>query len=99
MNENIIIYNSLSRKKEMLKPIVENYIKENIGPKAFFKDFIKTVQILSRFGPQLPEIMDNLKEKLDHTNIDKQNYNVSKLYWFVGGSIVTVMIALIVFSI
>ena len=55
--------------------------------------------MLSRFGPQLPEIMDNLKEKLDRTNIDKPNYNVSKLYWFVGGSLATVMIALIVFSI
>jgi len=84
---------------KVAKPIVENYIKENIGPKAFFKDFIKTVQMLSRFGPQLPEIMDNLKEKLDRTNIDKPNYNVSKLYWFVGGSLATVMIALIVFSI
>ena len=50
-------------------------------------------------GELVNEIMDNLKEKLDRTNIDKPNYNVSKLYWFVGGSLATVMIALIVFSI
>ena len=84
---------------KVAKPIVENYIKENIWPNAFFKDFIISVQMLSLFCPQLPKILENLKEKLDRTNIDKPNYNVSKLYWFVGGSLATVMIALIVFSI
>ena len=36
MKENIIIYNSLSRKKEMLKPIVENYIGMYVcGPTVY----------------------------------------------------------------
>ena len=36
MKENIIIYNSLSRKKEVLKPIVENYIGMYVcGPTVY----------------------------------------------------------------
>ena len=36
MKENIIIYNSLSRKKEALKPIVENYIGMYVcGPTVY----------------------------------------------------------------
>ena len=36
MKENIKIYNSLSRKKEILKPIVENYIGMYVcGPTVY----------------------------------------------------------------
>ena len=57
------------------------------------------ISLISTVAAIVISIIDNLKEKLDRTNIDKPNYNVSKLYWFVGGSLATVMIALIVFSI
>ena len=84
---------------KVAKPIVENYIKENIGPKAFFKDFIKTIQILSRFGPQLPAIIDTLTEKLNHSVIEKPYSNKTKLFWCGVGSLLTILLALIVYSI
>ena len=40
------------------QPVVEGYIKDNIGPKAFLRDLIKTARILSRFGPRLPGIVE-----------------------------------------
>ena len=40
------------------QPIVEGYIKENIGPKAVLRDLIKTVRIISRFGPRLPGLVE-----------------------------------------
>jgi ubiquinone biosynthesis protein len=43
---------------EVAKPIVEDYIKENIGPKALIRDLSRTVRVLSRFGPQLPELAE-----------------------------------------
>ncbi|MEM0947074.1 MAG: 2-polyprenylphenol 6-hydroxylase [Pseudomonadota bacterium] len=40
------------------KPLVEDYIKDNIGPKALLKDLVKTARVLSRFGPKLPQIVE-----------------------------------------
>jgi ubiquinone biosynthesis protein len=40
------------------RPIVESYIAENIGPRAFLRDIAKTARVLSRFGPRLPELAE-----------------------------------------
>lgn len=41
------------------RPVVENYIKDSIGPKALATDLAKTVRILARFGPLLPKMAEN----------------------------------------
>ena len=81
------------------KPIVENYIKENIGPKAFFKDFVKTIQVLSRVGPQLPSIIEALKEKLENPSDEKVPSNKPNIFWLFVGSAITLLIGLVVYSI
>ena len=43
---------------EIARPIVEDYIAGAIGPKAVINDLIKTVKVLSRFGPRLPELAE-----------------------------------------
>ncbi|HCP80287.1 MAG TPA: 2-polyprenylphenol 6-hydroxylase [Octadecabacter sp.] len=40
------------------KPIVENYIKDSIGPRAMTKDLVKTARVLARFGPRLPALAE-----------------------------------------
>ncbi|PZX15056.1 2-octaprenylphenol hydroxylase [Palleronia aestuarii] len=40
------------------QPIVEDYIKENIGPKALIRDMTRTARVLSRFGPKLPHLAE-----------------------------------------
>ena len=40
------------------RPVVEAYIRENIGPKALIRDLAKTARVLSRFGPRLPELAE-----------------------------------------
>ena len=40
------------------RPTVEAYITENIGPKALARDIAKTVRVLSRFGPKLPQMAE-----------------------------------------
>ena len=42
------------------RPIVEDYIKTSIGPRAFAKDIGKTALVLARFGPRLPGLMEQL---------------------------------------
>ncbi|KJZ21137.1 2-polyprenylphenol 6-hydroxylase [Loktanella sp. S4079] len=43
---------------QVAKPVVENYIKQSIGPKALMRDLSKTAMVLARFGPQLPRIAE-----------------------------------------
>lgn len=40
------------------KPVVEEYIRESIGPKALAGDLVATARILTRFGPHLPRIVE-----------------------------------------
>lgn len=40
------------------QPIVEGYIRENIGPKAILRDLVKTMRVVSRFGPRLPGLVE-----------------------------------------
>lgn len=43
---------------QVAKPIVETYVRENIGPRAALRDFVKTAQVLGRFGPKLPQLAE-----------------------------------------
>ena len=45
---------------EVARPTVEDYIKENVGPKALFRDLTATAQVLSRFGPKLPRLAEEV---------------------------------------
>lgn len=42
------------------QPIVENYIAENVGPKALIRDLGKAIRVVSRFGPKLPQLVEDL---------------------------------------
>lgn len=43
---------------QVARPVVESYIKENIGPKALIRDLVKTARVLARFGPKLPTMVE-----------------------------------------
>lgn len=43
---------------EVAKPVVADYIKTSIGPLAVIKDSLQTLRVLSRFGPKLPELLE-----------------------------------------
>ncbi|RVT81930.1 2-polyprenylphenol 6-hydroxylase [Rhodobacteraceae bacterium CCMM004] len=45
---------------EVARPIVEDYIKDNIGPRALIRDLTRTARVLSRFGPKLPQYAEAL---------------------------------------
>src|SRR6056297_3566910 len=39
---------------QVAKPVVEDYIRENVGPQALARDLALTARVLARFGPRLP---------------------------------------------
>ena len=43
---------------QVARPVVEDYIKESIGPKALLRDLAQTARVLARFGPRLPQLAE-----------------------------------------
>ncbi|NVO22456.1 2-polyprenylphenol 6-hydroxylase [Donghicola mangrovi] len=43
---------------EVARPVVEDYIKTNLGPRAVARDLAKTAKVLGRFGPRLPALVE-----------------------------------------
>ena len=43
---------------QVAQPVVEEYIKQNVGPKALLRDLAKTARVLARFGPKLPALVE-----------------------------------------
>lgn len=43
---------------EVSRPVIETYIKDSIGPKALLGDLRRTLTVLARFGPRLPDLAE-----------------------------------------
>jgi ubiquinone biosynthesis protein len=56
---------------QVARPIVEDYIRDNIGPRALLRDAARTVRVLGRFGPRLPQLAEAAllrhNDSQDHT--------------------------------
>jgi ubiquinone biosynthesis protein len=44
---------------DVARPIVGDYIKQSLGPRALAGDLIKTLQVVARFGPRLPRLVES----------------------------------------
>jgi ubiquinone biosynthesis protein len=81
---------------EAARPEVESYIKNNLGPKALMRDFIKTAQTLSYFGPRLPELLESLlTANIEKETTHKKSNDKNKLTWAFIGSASTTLILII----
>ena len=56
---------------EVARPIVEGYIKSNLGPAAVLNDLTTTLKVLARFGPRLPSLVEQALIK--QSNPEPQN--------------------------
>jgi len=43
---------------DVARPVVEDYVSKNVGPKAALRDLVNTAQVLARFGPRLPGMVE-----------------------------------------
>jgi len=82
------------------KPVVENYIKDSIGPKAALEDLAKTARVLARFGPRLPALAEAALIKLgqDPTPPPRHSHWPA-IGWALLGATVTSAIAMTVYLI
>ena len=73
---------------QVAKPVVEDYVKQSIGPKALIEDFAKTVRILSRFGPQLPRLAEDALIRLNNPPPPpKPQRRIARLSWMALGGV------------
>ncbi|QPM91304.1 2-polyprenylphenol 6-hydroxylase [Pseudooceanicola algae] len=57
---------------EVAQPVVQGYIGKNVGPLALVRDLGQTAQVMARFGPRLPQLVeraltDQMEAKPDST--------------------------------
>ena len=69
------------------QPIVENYIRQSIGPKAIVNDIAHTVRVVARFGPRLPKLVENIL--LDHSKKQEKTANSFSKFSYASVSIVS----------
>ena len=81
---------------EVARPVVESYIRTNLGPRALARDVQRTALTLARFGPHLPELVErSLREKLDDRPTPPvRRHRVGLLGLTLGGALVALGLAL-----
>lgn len=85
---------------EVARPVVEDYIKESIGPKAILSDLAKTARVLARFGPRLPGLVEAALITQSNTGEQKVRTKRRTILWAaligagVGGVLAAGLLAL-----
>lgn len=78
---------------QVARPVVEDYIKGSIGPLAVARDLGKTAQVLARFGPRLPSLVEAaLIRQADEAPSHTPGKTRSRSIWFLAGGIVCVSV-------
>ena len=79
------------------QPVVEDYIKKSIGPQAVMRDLSNTAQVLARFGPRLPALVEAaLIRQSTPTPPPYQSQRSSKLLWGGIGLAVGIVISFLI---
>jgi ubiquinone biosynthesis protein len=73
---------------QVARPVVEDYIRKNIGPRAAARDLQKTLEVLVRYGPRLPGIVENalIRSSAPNTSPPAPSRLVPAL-WAAGGAV------------
>ena len=50
---------------EISRPIVEDYVKSHVGPRAALRDIADAARVLSRLGPKLPNLLETAVERIE----------------------------------
>jgi ubiquinone biosynthesis protein len=83
---------------KVAQPVVEQYIKQSIGPRAAANDLAKTARVLARFGPRLPGLVEAALIRQSSAPVPpKRRKWTERLLWAVGWAGVGVAGSLLLF--
>jgi ubiquinone biosynthesis protein len=73
------------------QPVVEDYIKQNIGPRALLNDLFATAHVLTRFGPKLPQLAEAAlrQQMISSKEMPKKGTN-GAVWYFAAGVLVPI---------
>jgi len=72
---------------EVAGPVVEDYIKSSIGPAAIIKDLTKAARVVARFGPKLPQIIEDFLVRSSNQDVPPPSLSKrTKLKWIAIGA-------------
>ena len=75
---------------QVARPVVESYIAESIGPRAFARDLMLTARVLARFGPRLPVLaQEALQRQSQPREVEVQMSSIHPILWFAAGAVTT----------
>lgn len=75
---------------QVAQPVVEDYIKGSIGPRAVGRDLAKTAKVLARFGPRLPSLVEAaLIRQAQEVPTHQPSKTRSRSLWFLAGALLS----------
>jgi ubiquinone biosynthesis protein len=73
---------------QVAAPVVADYIRESIGPRAVLRDLTSTARVVARFGPRLPGLVEAALVAQSHTDINgKKRAWPAKLWPALAGAV------------
>jgi ubiquinone biosynthesis protein len=71
---------------QVARPVVEDYIRLNVGPRAALRDLARTAAVLSRYGPRLPGIVEAalIRQSAAEEEVTKAS-RWANLAWAIAG--------------
>ncbi|MDE0111643.1 MAG: 2-polyprenylphenol 6-hydroxylase [Albidovulum sp.] len=82
LDPNLIMWN-------VAKPVVEQYIRENLGPGAAYRDIAAVARMAARLGPRIPKILEGIvAERLEQESSAHASWQaISPLAAFLLGAV------------
>ena len=78
--------------------MVEQYITENIGPKAVVRDLVRTAMVLSRFGPRLPQMAQDALLARANTLPPARRSRVGERLGYLAGGVLLAFVSVAVWE-
>ncbi|MCE8518472.1 2-polyprenylphenol 6-hydroxylase [Ruegeria pomeroyi] len=73
---------------EVARPVVEDYIKQSIGPRAVLADLGKTALVVARFGPRLPDLVERALVAQSQPGLDEKPGRSTAFWPALGGALI-----------
>ncbi len=81
---------------DVARPVVEGYIRDQVGPRAVIRDLVRSARTLSRLAPQLPELLAAASRRLEPAAVDPPpSFRLKLLVAGLSGSLLTLLILII----
>ena len=82
---------------QVAKPVVETYIRKNLGPGAALRDLKKTAMVLARYGPRLPQLVEQaLIRQAAPKEPPNQSIRWKSVMWLLLGTSIGAMAAFLI---